>query len=493
MTTPTSSCDSNFLSLSDAFFAKLQKLQMVRNLDFILDGSFADPDAHCQSHRWLPWVKTWDRNPIAALFSNSCAKNDSYCRFQVFDVPTASVPELTFAPYAKLKYGKFSRQNKYPLLVWEPSDQSVIEETANIYVSGAGKVPAGLRFAINISPERFSVFSAKYSGLGWNYRAPNSSGLSLARVFQIGNDDFGTVALLAWNESGSNACFQLLSFDKWFGNLTPQFDFRPLPSSAGALKSIVSAQLLNSSTVFICDFFSCIFYDFVRNVETRSLSSPPVNSKVIFCATVQNYSAHFTWLVATNDCNLQVGNFCIIPKNGTAVSSASATFISAQPCQIAIAFSSVNAELFFGIFDICESGAVNFVQFGVGNFPSISFNSNSDSILISASDSFCYNSEFMNKEIILFCSFSPKSTAGVLSYWFGPVKNWAKNLEIFSPCNKLFSSGCFDNGNFSQISLGNSGKIIEIHSGVVSDSQQCKSCGIAREFHGLIIDAFGHS
>lgn len=49
-----------------------------------------------------------------------------------------------------------------PLLVWEPSNQAVIQRTAQIYLGGK-PAAKGLRFAINISPERFKGFCFSFS------------------------------------------------------------------------------------------------------------------------------------------------------------------------------------------------------------------------------------------------------------------------------------------------------------------------------------------
>ncbi len=81
--------------------------------------------------------------------------SDSYGRYQVFNVPEEPPLEL----YAATGYGKFSKQQHYPYLVWEPSDQANINAVSDTYLHHPLHLPAGLRFAINISPERFQVYN----------------------------------------------------------------------------------------------------------------------------------------------------------------------------------------------------------------------------------------------------------------------------------------------------------------------------------------------
>ena len=52
--------------------------------------------------------------------------------------------------------------------VWEPSDQKQIQAAAEVYVGAGIDHPAGLRFAINIDPAQFEVFSSEKTGRGRN-------------------------------------------------------------------------------------------------------------------------------------------------------------------------------------------------------------------------------------------------------------------------------------------------------------------------------------
>lgn len=81
----------------------------------------------------------------------------AYGRYQVFNVPEEPPLEL----YAATHYGKFSKQQRYPYVVWEPSDQSRINAVSDTYLHHPLHLPAGLRFAINISPERFQVYNVR--------------------------------------------------------------------------------------------------------------------------------------------------------------------------------------------------------------------------------------------------------------------------------------------------------------------------------------------
>jgi hypothetical protein len=468
-------CDPAYLARSDELFAALIRLEKSRGLAFILDGSFASPTAACLAERWKPWVKTWQGQPVEAFVSNDCSGNATLCRFQVFDTPIADEPEVTFLPFAVLQYGKFSLQSSYPLLVWEPSDQSVIRETAKIYATHA-KVPRGLRFAINISPERFQVFAADYAKTAWNYKVPSSGNLTSPRAFALSSSD--RVLLFGWNETSGSVAFQWLQYNQWLGTLAP---VRPFVSAPG-LKDLWSTQLVNDSSVFLSGSSSALVYDFV-NQRTLSHFSAPIGLQV-FSAVWTGSLSSVVWIGRSDGCSLLVGSACVVSAGDATIRSASAASVSEN--EIAIAYATENFELYFGTLTLGKS-ASSFVQFGVGSRVSVSYAASN--VLVSADDSFCYNSEYMNKEVILFCSAPPTSTAGVLAYWTGPLDAWRANTELISPCNPAFRSGSFDQGSQSGVSLDAAGRLLEAHVGA-SFEDQYAPCGLADEYDGVVIDSF---
>ncbi len=470
-------CDPAYLALADGLFARLMRLQGPRGLTFILDGSFASPDAACLAERWLPWAKTWQGKPAEAFVSNDCQGNATLCRFQVFDAPIAQHPDFTFEPYALLRFGKFSLQSAYPLLVWEPSDQAVIRETAKIYARAAKKVPQGLRFAINISPERFSVFAADYAKTAWNYKVPGTQNLTSPRVFALASAN--KLVLFGWNETSGSAVFQWQVYDEWLGTLAPGSAFVPI----AGLKQLQSTQLVNDSIVLLSGSSASLLYDFVNQWPLSPLLSPPAGMDA-FAALWSEKLNIVLWIGRSDGCNLLVGSACVVSAGALDVHSASAAFVSGD--ELAFVFATQDLELHFGTLLLGQSTA-SFAQFGVGSRVSVSWAANV--LAVSASDAFCYNDEYMNKEVIRFCDARPTSTGGVLAYWAGPLASWRAVSGLVSPCDATFRSGSFDQGSQSAVSLDAEGRLLEAHVGA-SFADQYRTCGLADEYDGVVIDSF---
>ncbi|KYR00633.1 hypothetical protein DLAC_02660 [Tieghemostelium lacteum] len=176
----TKPCDSvpeseSFRNATNEFiqnqvFGLLNEYGDSLNLEFILDGSAAP--IGCLANIWKPLVSTWIADPWGALDSNNSTLG--YDQFQVVDMPV----EFGISSYwidrlclQSPPFGKFLNST-YPVLVWEPSDQFLIQDISESYIkcmemNNRLTFPE-LRFAENIDPVQFQIYSSLVSNQGWN-------------------------------------------------------------------------------------------------------------------------------------------------------------------------------------------------------------------------------------------------------------------------------------------------------------------------------------
>jgi hypothetical protein len=160
-----------WISLLDDFYnyaVSLQHSIPSLNVEFILDHL----PTSCLQNRWRPWVSTWLYTPVQAFFSND--PSQYYDRYQVMNIPIPPTIDytITISLLQSFQYGKFLTGNySYPFLVWEPSDQQIILDVIDVYLSGAPMLlnKHGFRFAINIDPRMFEVYAGSRSTNAWNY------------------------------------------------------------------------------------------------------------------------------------------------------------------------------------------------------------------------------------------------------------------------------------------------------------------------------------
>lgn len=163
---------ANFLSLTDDLVRAVNETTVAHALSvqWVIDGSGTPgglPKSRtCLSERWRPLPFTYipARDPIDAFTSNDPARG--YDRFSVLDAPSAvaSVWDVV----TTMRFGKFASLPA-PYLLWEPSDQDEILDRAAHYLGHGGPAhAAGMRFAINVDPAMFHVYSARASQLYWN-------------------------------------------------------------------------------------------------------------------------------------------------------------------------------------------------------------------------------------------------------------------------------------------------------------------------------------
>jgi len=151
-------------------------------LEFILDGALTPGgkgvfERSCLRTLWRPWNATYIlmSDPAGAFTSNDVSRGLGFERFQI-----NNMDEISFAVAASKQYGKFQFNERdpdgytkpYPYLIWEPSPQWEISADILLYRKGTQHdqvVGQGLRFAINIDPVQWQVYSAATSGNAWNF------------------------------------------------------------------------------------------------------------------------------------------------------------------------------------------------------------------------------------------------------------------------------------------------------------------------------------
>ncbi len=119
--------DTQFLSLSDSVIDALSKEAAKFGVRLFLDGSFTDV---CLGDRWPQFSRTWQGQPLEALWTNKCgekvlqqATNFFLCSsnflfwqfcdlYQIFDTPILNEPNFSFFPFREIHYGKFGSQTE---------------------------------------------------------------------------------------------------------------------------------------------------------------------------------------------------------------------------------------------------------------------------------------------------------------------------------------------------------------------------------------------
>lgn len=192
---PSKRCSSqDWLSLTDDVIADAQARIAAANLSgalqLALDGDGA-PTETCLYDRWLPLVSTFIDSPWEAFLTDeprrlpngtAPAGYAAYDRFQLLDPNEAEWPVVTALDYGK--FGNNSRPeqaHKYPILLWEPSDQShIVSESSEYVATKAAPHPGGLLFASNTDPLMHQLYASRLSGFGWtvNYTAWESDSTS---------------------------------------------------------------------------------------------------------------------------------------------------------------------------------------------------------------------------------------------------------------------------------------------------------------------------
>ncbi|GAM16895.1 hypothetical protein SAMD00019534_000700, partial [Acytostelium subglobosum LB1] len=255
-----SSTSQNYIALVtqlvDQFVSTISSHNL--NLEVILDGSGA-PVGACLAGLWQPLVSTWIRSPHEALYSDNPALG--YDRFQVMDLPIEPIVPAFYLDLMCLEsppYGKFSADNAtYPVLVWEPSTQAIIESVASSYISCQHRHPqrtfSPMRYATNIDPAQLLVYLAGQSSTySWNARL-NSESPSAKKhlgastnffkpLVAVATVDRMTYTFAIFTNDTNNYYYHLLASNGEFGQLNEMGIF--MLGGHEAMSTLVSVNVI---------------------------------------------------------------------------------------------------------------------------------------------------------------------------------------------------------------------------------------------------------
>jgi hypothetical protein len=315
---------------------------------------------------------------------------------------------------------------------------------------------------------------------------PNSMSLLTPFVLPLHNSNI--VLMLAWNTTSSQIVYSVAKYGSWFGNTSIAY----FSSLAVPLKSLQSATRVND-TMFLASDRAGNLVTLVLNQDhlyASAVQHVGATNSVVYAVTTFNRV-----LQGTLSCALALDNSCLVVDAGGSLHDADAVDVNVNTT--VIAYATADNRVFVGLRR--ASGAFIASQIGVGT--TVSLSTAKGFLLLTTSDSYCYNNEYNNKEIVAICSINPTSTRGVLVYWYGPQSNWEAWLsdsqnpnKAISSCNAKIAHATFDQGSSSSASLivdvTNTIRLLEIHQGVSVDAMQFPQCGNATMYNGLVIDSF---
>lgn len=232
-----------------SFVERANEVVKVHQLkvEFFLDGN-GKPDKPCLTHLWRPWNSVWIVSPYDALFSDDYEKG--YDRFKVLNQPEGSPPGASLKKLQLVKYGKFLR-SKYPWLLYEPSDQKVILQIADVYMSYYPNLihEPGFLFSINIDPVQFEVFAGSRSGKAWNFPFAKNASFPQVAVFETNVETL----IISIFELSKKQFFSVFSTDRVLGNLTVKAEGIPFPTSMMNIASAKSAMRGDEKYLLLSD------------------------------------------------------------------------------------------------------------------------------------------------------------------------------------------------------------------------------------------------
>lgn len=491
-------CDNStvaqaWLSLVDEFMAHLASTvhKYRLNVEFVLDGDAAPLlERPCLWQRWRPLASTWIDLPWEALFYAN--PEFAYDRFQVLNLPVSPIyePGINFDVLSYVGYGRFAA-SKYPFLCWEPSDQAILTSVVNTYIGGKIIRPEGFRFAINIDPVQFLVYSSPFSRTALNHPLPRSnSALALTppeapRVVDANphivaipsaSGDVGFHSLV-FSETALGQSYQLFSHPAAFAEPRLRAEGR-LPSgllgpALASASSAAAASAANASALVLvadaADRFAFFAVSAAVGSPTLGLlangSFAANGSTTTFAAALAPLGGQSTTFIvarayASSACALGLealvadssrldhlkpygSGVCVVGRG--AVTSASVAVLpanatSASYCGAAavavgvLAFATADKQISHAALCLSSGGRlaiVGPVVVDVGSSPSVSLGlQNGRPVVLEVhGEGYCYNSETKNKRPFpRVCASTPSSTPLTLVYNYGTLDAWFAHL-----------------------------------------------------------------
>jgi hypothetical protein len=479
--------------LYDSANLLLQKVPWLQSnqLQFILDGAAAPTDLNqCLYQLWRPWNATYSftptsNTPFDAAFSNNITLG--YDRFQVLNQPSFSDDSIGYDPqlaalylefFQVFDYAKFAAEpTTYPMLLWEPSDQATIAAIIAAYRHPAAPrpPPGGLRFAINIDPAQFQVYS---NANGFSVPlVPSSPPFPSTRVFTLPT----SAGWLTLSNAPESLQVQGLLYS--FATNTTQ----PINSTVTLGSPLAAALVLDESaglyllsevagSFWVVAFapsswqLSAVFtlaLPPVALTATTLLPTPDVGtwyvSQAVFNAGLLTWRSYVLTQLPHWSADFLTSQ--AIPVNTTASLNSLSVSMAAAPAsngwQGLLAMGTATGNTMLCAVTASETMSFQFRWLpvpAVGTRPAVTVTPDGCSgelmALLVTGDGFCFNAETYNKETpVAVCDHPPVSTPGVLNYYFAPLSAWFSNDLSLNACNPQILAGAYDQGFFPSVGL----------------------------------------
>jgi hypothetical protein len=508
-------CDSGWSSLVDEFFedADMYISKYKLNVEFILDGNGV-PSKPCLYKKWLPWNATWIERPVNAMWSNDPDK--AFNRYAVMNEPY-NPSNIRMHVLKLIHYAKFLQNTMYPFLLWEPDDQSHIQKAITDYLSGMLN-PKGLRFAINMDPVQFDIYSKN----NWNFPLISDAVNPFITVLK----DFTMIVVYGdgmysgYTSSEVMGQFQTIFVGK---KLSQQYSLKKIQSVTSIGQYVMITDSNSTLAIFKYDSnTSELVGVFSTKMEDTSYSASLIYTTgedtlvfLTYGVSNQHGCALFSQLnVYKNGKINTLDRWCILDSASMITNVTLAATVTSDNALKGVSFYSSNSLVYGCTFSAnwdestlsvtnfhttCSSKAI-----GVGRSPSASILSLKGKTYIAQvhTDSYCGNSESHNKNAtVSVCDATPVSTRNIMTYTVGEWSDLTNHLSnsnntFITNCHRQLVHGMYDMGQHPSITLYNHNDqiaAIEVHDGLVehefSDHSGCGTA-IAYKHSTIVLDSW---
>jgi hypothetical protein len=427
------------------------------------------------------WPSTWVGSAQDAHNRSSCLFSETGgCRnLDVLDMEAIPAPLTNITAwigdFCQVGFGRFAK-SQHPWLVWEPSDERSILDVIGSFDACGINHPAGLRFAINIDPQMFNVYSGPGRAVvpGWAASerpviAPLSSEVGLAVVF--GRSGYTFVAACG---APPSRAFCPVSGTHTYGKKS--LSMRSMRSSPVCgypdLVATVDSSLAGSC-VLTCSAASgqCCERCVVGSelfVNSTGIWAPPAPEGMRTAAVALTRRAELLALgvpeapTGEEPCPvalLRVGMAPLCPSaaafQARPVLDGALVAVTGTTLVLAVV-TTAGSDAFAVVFDLAGQGSVSGpVWIARGSAPSLS--ASGEVIALVLAKGYCFNSDYHNKRPSpLVCDAKPQASNFGLTYSVG---SWSAGWQPFlaraasgaaasgvTPCDPGLLHGMYDQG-----------------------------------------------
>ena len=495
----------NWRSLMQAFYTRAESLiaRYQLSIIFVEDGAGAvDVPSACLTDLFPGWPSTYipSDNTRDGLFRND---TPTYARMNLLNMEASS-----FYNVSAERYGKFP-PSPYPYLLWEPSDQRTLLNFTQHYMLSL-RHQQGFRFAINIDPAQWAVYTGEATQEAWNIRPVALQGrtsASHATLTYTGTPYLAVLSSKAAGGSGDDGynvnIYRFGGLLRAFGlpwvttgpltlprNVTGVVDAFIVPSWTPAMGTtqqlFVSVRSAESTSWVLypmpglSSWFvmkSTFVHSFVHGLGPAEPTAHDVawqspDSLLVVRASGSPTVSLSAYVINVTGGETQLLDTVLVPFSsddvditGLAVAVAPGPYHTSSACAagavegaLSITLSNYTAFIAY----LCITVVIQLspvVPIDVGSTPSLSIerspSSSAPHFLLTLSTSYCYNTEVYNKQADSgLCDHSPIPMASTLTYSFGLVSSLQRFVDRRAQgvgggliCNAEFLHGTYDMGS----------------------------------------------